>query len=38
VIEVVESVARRRSSLCGYRIVSEPRALRHFSATFEPLR
>ena len=38
VIEVVESVAHRRSSLCGYRIVSEPRALRHFSATFEPLR
>jgi tryptophanase len=31
-------VARRRSSICGYRIVSEPSALRHFSATFEPLR
>jgi tyrosine phenol-lyase len=38
VIEVVEAVARKRSSLCGYRIVSEPPALRHFSATFAPLR
>ena len=37
VIEVVESLARKRDSLCGYRIVSEPPALRHFSAVFEPL-
>jgi len=37
VIEVVEAVARKRSSISGYRIVSEPRALRHFSATFEPI-
>jgi len=38
VIEVVEAVARKRSSMRGYRIVSEPPALRHFSATFEPLK
>jgi tyrosine phenol-lyase len=38
VIEVVEALARKRSSIRGYRIVSEPSALRHFSATFEPLR
>jgi tyrosine phenol-lyase len=37
VIEVVELLAANRSSLGGYRIVSEPPALRHFSATFEPL-
>ena len=37
VIEVVERLARKRDSLTGYRIVSEPPALRHFSATFEPL-
>ena len=37
VIEVVEAVARKRSSMRGYRIVSEPAALRHFSATFAPL-
>ena len=38
VIEVVEALARKRSSMRGYRIVSEPPALRHFTATFEPLR
>ena len=38
VIEVVEAVARKRSSMRGYRIVFEPPALRHFSATFEPLK
>ena len=38
VIEVVEGVAHKRSSICGYRVVSEPSALRHFSATFAPLR
>jgi tyrosine phenol-lyase len=37
VIEVVEKVARNRDSLCGYRVVTEPPALRHFSATFEPI-
>ena len=37
VIEVVQRLARRRASLRGYRIVSEPPALRHFSAAFEPL-
>jgi tyrosine phenol-lyase len=36
VIEVAELVAKNRASLAGYRIVSEPPALRHFSATFEP--
>jgi tryptophanase len=37
VIEVVRWVAERASSLCGYRIVDEPPALRHFTARFEPL-
>jgi tryptophanase len=38
VIEVCEHVARGAADLTGYRIVDEPPALRHFSATFEPLR
>ena len=37
VIEVARRLARKRDTLRGYRIVSEPPALRHFSATFEPL-
>ncbi|HYM84134.1 MAG TPA: tryptophanase [Candidatus Dormibacteraeota bacterium] len=37
VIEVVRWVAERAASLCGYRIVDEPPALRHFTARFEPL-
>ena len=37
VIEVAESVARNRAALGGYKIISEPPALRHFSAVFEPL-
>ena len=37
VIEVAERTARQKSAICGYRIVSEPPALRHFSAVFEPL-
>ena len=37
VIEVVLAVAARASSLCGYRIVSEPPQLRHFTARFAPL-
>jgi tryptophanase len=38
VIEVAEHIALERDSIRGYRIVSEPRALRHFSAVFEPLQ
>ena len=36
VIEVCAEVARGREALRGYRIVSEPPALRHFTARFEP--
>ena len=37
VIEVVHEVAKRASTLRGYRIASEPPQLRHFTARFEPL-
>jgi tryptophanase len=38
VAEVVLAVAAARESLHGYRIVSAPAVLRHFTAVFEPLR
>jgi len=37
VIEVCERLAKEAPSLRGYRIVDAPRALRHFTARFEPL-
>ncbi len=37
VIEAVLAVATRADRLGGYRMVSEPPALRHFTARFEPL-
>jgi len=37
VIEVCEHVARGSEALTGYRLVDEPPALRHFTATFEPI-
>jgi tryptophanase len=37
VIEVCAHVAARAAGLRGYRITSEPSALRHFTARFEPL-
>ena len=37
VIEVCEQVVRSAPDLRGFRIVDEPPALRHFTATFQPL-
>lgn len=37
VIEAILAVNQRRSAIPGYRIVSQPEFLRHFSASFEPL-
>ena len=37
VVEAVRYVFERRSSLKGYRIIDEPRELRHFTCGFEPL-
>ena len=37
VSQAVAHVAREADELTGYRIVDEPAALRHFTATFEPL-
>lgn len=38
VIEAILQVYERRESISGYRITSQPKFLRHFSACFEPLR
>jgi tryptophanase len=37
VIEVCERLAEGAADLPGYRIVKEPKALRHFTAAFEPI-
>jgi tryptophanase len=37
VIEVCLEVAQRAEELPGYRIVEQPRSLRHFTARFEPI-
>lgn len=37
VIEAILQVYERRESISGYRITSQPKFLRHFSACFEPL-
>lgn len=37
VIEVAQLLARNRTAIGGYRIVSEPAALRHFTAVFAPV-
>jgi tryptophanase len=38
VAEAVAAVAGRGETLRGYRIVSSPKMLRHFTATFEQLQ
>ena len=38
VADVVTAVGAKRNELHGYRIVSAPRMLRHFTAQFEPMR
>ena len=37
VVEVCERVMADKDDLRGYRIVEEPKALRHFTARFAPL-
>ena len=37
VVEAILAVHERRASIGGYRIVSQPKFLRHFTARFEPL-
>jgi tryptophanase len=37
-VESILELAARKRSLKGYRIVWEPKALRHFTARFEPLQ
>jgi len=37
VIEAILQVFERRESIEGYRIVNQPRFLRHFTARFEPV-
>jgi tryptophanase len=37
VIEVCEEVGARADALPGYRMIAEPKTLRHFTASFEPL-
>lgn len=37
VVEAILQVYERRESIGGYRIVSQPKFLRHFTAQFEPL-
>ncbi|MGE3274857.1 MAG: tryptophanase [Vicinamibacterales bacterium] len=38
VAEVAAAVGERREALAGYRMTTAPPVLRHFTATFEPLR
>jgi tryptophanase len=38
VVEAILKVYSRRESVSGYRIISQPKVLRHFTARFEPVR
>ena len=37
VVETFAEIAAERKQLRGYRIVQQPRAMRHFTAQFKPL-
>ena len=37
VIEALENVWKNKEKIKGYKIVKEPRALRHFTAHFKPI-
>jgi tryptophanase len=38
VVEAILQVHARRGSINGYRIISQPKFLRHFTSQFEPLK
>ena len=37
VVNILKDIAAKKESLSGYRITKEPKLMRHFTATFEPV-